>query len=69
MKNSKLTIPSNRWFSCHYQDHTISMIEDQMNEFLETIEEKDFVNMKLVLRRRDNTSPSEFYAIIIYRQK
>lgn len=36
---------------------------------LETIEEKDFVNMKLVLGNRANTSPSEFYAaIVIYRQ-
>lgn len=52
-----------------FQGHTISMMEDQMNKFLENIEEKDFVNMKLVLGNRENTSPSEYYAaIIIYRQ-
>ena len=48
---------------------TISMIQDKMNEFLQTIDEKDFVDMKLVLTTREPTHPSEYYAaIIIYRQ-
>jgi len=45
------------------------MIEDQMNGFSETIEEKDFVNNETCFRESRNTSPSEFYAaIVIYRQ-
>jgi hypothetical protein len=45
------------------------MIQDEMNEFLQTIDEKDFVDMKLVLTDRGPTHPPEYYAaIIIYRQ-
>ena len=52
-----------------FDGHTISMVQDQIDEFLETINEKNFVDMKLVLAKREKTSPSEYYAaIIIYRQ-
>ena len=48
-----------------FEGHTISMVQDQINEFLETIDEKNFVDMKLVLAKREKTSPSEYYAAII----
>lgn len=52
-----------------FEARRISVIEDEMNEFLKTIDAKDFVNMKLVLGKSENTSPPELYAaIIIYRQ-
>jgi hypothetical protein len=52
-----------------FEGHTISMVQDQINEFLETIDEKNFVDMKLALAKREKTSPSEYYAaIIIYRR-
>jgi hypothetical protein len=40
-----------------FDGHTISMVQDQINEFLETIDEKNFVDMKLVLAKREKTSP------------
>ena len=45
------------------------MLQDKINEFLQTIDEKDFVDMKLVLGKREQTHPSEYFAaVIIYRQ-
>jgi hypothetical protein len=45
------------------------MLQDKINEFLQTIDEKDFVDMKLVLGKREQTHPADYYAaVIIYRQ-
>jgi len=52
-----------------FEAHTINMLQDKMNEFLQTIDEKDFVDMKLVLGKREQTHPADYYAaVIIYRQ-
>jgi len=34
------------------------MLQDEMNEFLQNIDEKDFVDMKLVITKREQTHPS-----------
>ena len=48
----------------------ISVIEEKMNKFLETIDQEAFVDMKLVMSKEpENKSPQEFFAaVIIYRE-
>ena len=52
-----------------FEGSTINLLQDKINEFLQTIDEKDFVDMKLVLGKREQTHPADYYAaVIIYRQ-
>jgi Sporulation protein Cse60 len=52
-----------------FDGHRISVIEKELNEFLATIDENNFVDLKLVLTRMENSAPPEYYAaILIYKE-
>jgi len=47
----------------------ISVLENMINKFLTTLDEKNFVDIKLVVTKSEHSSPPESYAaILIYRE-
>lgn len=51
-----------------FDGHIITTIEEQLNQFLGTLDEKDFVDFKLVVSRREGSTVTEYYsAILIYK--
>jgi hypothetical protein len=46
-----------------------TQLENSMNKFLSTIQEKDILDFKIISSQRKNTSPAEVYiVIIVYRE-
>jgi Sporulation protein Cse60 len=44
-------------------------LENSMNKFLSTLQEKDILDFKIISSQRKNTSPAEVYiVIIVYRE-
>jgi Sporulation protein Cse60 len=40
-------------------------LENSMNKFLSTLQEKDILDFKIISSQRKNTSPAEVYIVII----
>ena len=44
-------------------------LENSMNKFLSTLQEKDILDFKIISSQRKNASPAEVYiVIIVYRE-
>jgi Sporulation protein Cse60 len=51
-----------------FDGHIITTIGEQLNQFLETIDEKNFVEFKLVVTKREGPTATKYYsAILIYK--
>jgi len=46
-----------------------TQLENSMNKFLSTIQEKDILDFKIISSQRKNTSPAEVYIVIIVHRE
>ncbi len=52
-----------------FENSTLLSLEGYVDEFLDGIDEKDFINVKITMARKDNVTPSSYYlAMVVFRQ-